>query len=121
MSFGYGPKLPLSFDDTDGISLIKNSKNLVRQNFKNIILTNPGERIMDSNFGVGIYKLFESFSEDTKASIQSRIVRQAATYLPYIDIKSIEFVQSDAYPNGLLMRITYFINPLSTRDVLEIV
>lgn len=121
MSFGYGPKLPISFDDTDGISLIKNSKDLVRQNFKNIVLTNPGERIMDSNFGVGIYKLFESFSEDTKASIQSRIVRQASTYLPYIEVKSVDFVENTAYPNGLLVRITYFIKPLSTRDVLEIV
>lgn len=120
-SFGYSPQLPLSFSEEDGYSLIKSSKELVKQNFKNLVLTNPGERIMLKDFGVGIYKLFEGFSEETKATYQSRIIRQAKLYLPYIDIKKIEFVQNDTYPNGLLCRISYFINPLNTKDVLEIV
>jgi phage baseplate assembly protein W len=120
MSFGFGPSLPISFNDTDGISLIKTSRELVKQNFKNLILTNPGERIMDSKFGVGVYKLFEGFSEETKASIHSRILQQVLIYLPYIEVKKIDFEENEAYPNGLLLRISYFIKPLSVRDVLEI-
>ena len=54
MARGITPKLPIALDEVDGIKLIKNFPDLVEQNLKNLILTMPGERIMDPLFGVGL-------------------------------------------------------------------
>ena len=53
---GYSPKLPLVFDKTeDGpYGLNKTILETIKQNLKMLLLTNPGERIMNSDFGVGV-------------------------------------------------------------------
>ena len=51
---GLAPKLPLYRDDLDGYALIKDYGELVAQNFKMLMFTSPGERIMDARFGFGI-------------------------------------------------------------------
>jgi len=43
--------LPLEFDATDGFRMIKEFNSLIRQNLKMILLTDPGERVMDPLFG----------------------------------------------------------------------
>ena len=44
---GLSPKLPLTLDPADGYALNKDLKELSRQNMKMLILTNPGERIIN--------------------------------------------------------------------------
>ena len=47
-----GVALPLRLDFSDGFVMIKDIKRMFRQNLKMLILTNPGERVMDPLFGV---------------------------------------------------------------------
>ena len=47
MASGLTPKLPLVRDTINDFLLITDYKELVKQNLKNLILTNPGEKIMD--------------------------------------------------------------------------
>ena len=54
MARGLSPKLPVSTDPIDGYALNKTYAEVVTQNLKNLILTAPGERMMDVDFGVGI-------------------------------------------------------------------
>ena len=50
-----GPKLPLFRDHTNGsYSLIYSLAEEIKQNFKNLLLTCPGERMMNPDFGVGV-------------------------------------------------------------------
>ena len=58
---GIGPELPLSRDEKHGVySLIVSYREEVKQNFKNLLLTSPGERMMNPDFGVGMRRyLFE--------------------------------------------------------------
>ena len=51
---GIAPKLPLQLDEVDGYRLTKTIKETVQQNLKMIVLTSPGERIMNPDFGVGL-------------------------------------------------------------------
>tara|TARA_A100001515_G_C4559178_1_gene206028 strand:+ start:442 stop:828 length:387 start_codon:yes stop_codon:yes gene_type:complete len=122
---GLSPKLPLVKDPDDGYALTKNLKEVAAQNFKMLILTNPGERIMDINFGVGILGyLFENNSAETYNLIESRIEEQVSTYLPYIQIRDISFSSAniiDTDPtDSLILRIVYFIKPLRTTEILEL-
>ena len=69
---GIGPKLPLNQMTEGGFDLTKTIAENVQQNLKNLILTNPGERIMNPDFGVGLRNyLFENASEGLYNTISS--------------------------------------------------
>ena len=70
-------KLPLERDPSDGFQMNKSFKHMIRQNFKMLLLTSPGERVMEPDFGVGLKKyLFESFTDSTFAKIERNIFKQ---------------------------------------------
>ena len=114
------PQVPLTLDSSDGYTSIKSLKKLVKQNFKMLILTNPGERVMEPEFGIGIRQyLFENFQSDVYARIDSRIREQTAIYMPIISITSIEFGTRDIEDNTLAIRLEYSIPDIATSDLLE--
>ena len=122
---GLSPKLPLVRDPHAGYALTKNLKQVAAQNFKMLILTNPGERIMDVNFGVGILGyLFENNNQQTYDQIRSKIEEQPSRYLPYIQIRDITFSSSNIVntdpSDSIVLRIVYFIKPLMTTEILEL-
>lgn len=110
---GYAPKLPLKLSSEQGYFLISDLKSLSRQNFLMLLLTNPGERIMDGNFGVGIKKLlFENYSAFLKLNFEQRLKSQVSLYTPYINISNISYGNTDIDGSLLSIKITYFIIPL---------
>lgn len=125
MSLGISPKLPLELDTHVGsYKLNKTHKETIKQNFKNLVLTNPGERIMDTRFGVGIRRfLFENRTEDLKFKITSAIEQQVKLYMPFLIINQVLFLEDDdtpTDPNALEMTINYSIPALNSSDFLEI-
>tara|TARA_R100001509_G_scaffold129713_1_gene83065 strand:+ start:181 stop:570 length:390 start_codon:yes stop_codon:yes gene_type:complete len=122
MATGISVKLPLRVTAEDGpYALNKDLVETTKQNFKNLVLTNPGERIMDINFGVGASALlFENYSSDTKERIRARIVEQVKTYMPFLKINSINFDDSSIDANQLFIAINYYISPLNFQDILSI-
>ena len=131
---GLSPKLPLHIDQIDGYALTKDFKQVAAQNLKMVILTNPGERIMIPNFGVGIRTyLFENATQATFNTIRKRINEQVTKYLPYISIDDIrflsernDFIQANIEPssvsNYVQIQIRYKIPSVFISDelVLEI-
>jgi|TARA_R110001583_G_scaffold7472_14_gene36986 phage baseplate assembly protein W len=114
-----GIKLPINYDSSDGFSMLKNSTNAIKQNFKMLILTTPGERIMDPQFGVGIKTyLFLNYTENVEQKIRSKIIKQVAMYIPIIKIINLDFSSGVDY-NSLGIRIEYSIPDLGTTDLLE--
>tara|TARA_R100000008_G_C3488199_1_gene117339 strand:+ start:149 stop:541 length:393 start_codon:yes stop_codon:yes gene_type:complete len=107
---GLAPKLPLFRDDLDGYALIKNYGDLVAQNFKMLILTSPGERIMDPRFGIGIKRfLFEFNHETTHERVRMQIQAQVEKYMPYLEIRNVQFFAEDKF---LTVKVRYFIKPI---------
>lgn len=129
---GLSPKLPLQIDQIDGYALTKNFKQVAQQNLKMLILTNPGERIMIPEFGVGIKTyLFENATQITFDTIEENIRQQVRVYLPYITIDNIrflsernDFVQAGIEPsslsNYLHMQIRYRIPSIFISDTLSL-
>jgi hypothetical protein len=124
MASGISPKLPLDRDATDGYSLNKTYAEMVSQNLKMLVLTAPGERIMDPEFGVGIRNyLFEPNNELTYQEIETRIINQVSKYLPFLEVRTTIFGPDeivDGNPNMFKLQIKYLIKPLQTYDVVEI-
>jgi phage baseplate assembly protein W len=123
---GFAPKLPLERSEGTGYSSLTTYKEVINQNFKNLILTSPGERIMDSSFGVGLKRfLFQMNNEQTQGEIRAKIFEQVNQYMPFIEIKEIKFVKGvvdyTTYPTDSLgISIHYKIIPLNVSDYLEV-
>ena len=114
-------KLPLERDSSDGFQMNKSFISLIRQNFKMLLLTSPGERVMEPDFGVGIKRyLFENFGQATYQNIDSRIRSQVAKYLPVVLIQEINFSQMQNDNNLLSLSISYSIPSIADSDLIEI-
>ena len=59
---GISPKLPISKNKEDGYTLTKTYLESTQQNLKNLLLTVPGERMMDPDFGVGMKNEFANLN-----------------------------------------------------------
>tara|TARA_R110000744_G_scaffold32112_10_gene75207 strand:- start:3746 stop:4120 length:375 start_codon:yes stop_codon:yes gene_type:complete len=118
-----GVKLPISKDDTDGFTMIKDLRTLIKQNLKMIILTSPGERVMEPDFGVGLREyLFSNFGEDTFEIIDSNIRKQVSIFLPSIELNDIVFDDSAQLmdSNTLSITLTYSMPNIGIKDLLEL-
>tara|TARA_R100000005_G_C4971419_1_gene184263 strand:- start:945 stop:1340 length:396 start_codon:yes stop_codon:yes gene_type:complete len=87
---GIGPKLPLQRDYRFGnYSLTETYGEQIKQNFKNLLLTSPGERIMNPDFGVGLRNFLFEPREKVKSLVRQRIDEQVAKYMPFIQITRV--------------------------------
>ena len=113
-------KLPITRDSGDGFTMIKDFRTLIKQNFKMLLLTNPGERVMEPTFGVGMSRyLFTNFNQATFNTIESRIREQVTIYMPVIQILEIAFDSSEIDSSMLQATIKYAIPTLNVKDLLE--
>lgn len=123
---GLSPKLPLLLDKEYGVYKVnKTYIEMIKQNFKHLLLTIPGERMMDPGFGVGLIKfLFEQDTVAVRGGISDRIERQLAIYMPFVELLEIDFIgfedHVEAEPGTLNMKIKYRIPNLNVVDLLEI-
>ena len=123
---GISPRLPLLVSPVDGAyGLLKNYTHVAKQNFKMLLLTSPGERIMNPDFGVGIkHYFFENNGPRTYSDINDRIVQQTKTYLPFIQLNKIDFSipehELDLHPHQLSITIEFTILPLQVTTALQI-
>tara|TARA_Y100000592_G_scaffold45373_1_gene71989 strand:+ start:28833 stop:29201 length:369 start_codon:yes stop_codon:yes gene_type:complete len=113
-------KLPITRDSADGFTMIKDFKTLIRQNLKMLVLTAPGERIMEPTFGVGARQyLFENFNDTIYEEISANIRSQARRFIPAIGIRQINFNNNEVNPNLLGISIVYTIPDIGVTDLLE--
>lgn len=117
----YAPSLPIIRDSADGFAVIRDFPALVKQNLKMLLLTIPGERVMDPEYGVGLKTfLFEAFTENTYSKMDDAIREQVGIYMPYVTIEDIMFGAADQDFNVLNVSIKFSIPRLGTADLLEI-
>lgn len=127
---GYSAVIPFQKDPNDGFALLQTIKQVAAQNIKMVLYTEPGERVFDPQFGVGIKRfLFQPDVEQTRSEIRNRINQQIAKYLPYVNILEISFSSKvvnssnnslDQETNKLTIVITYQISNFLDVQTLEI-
>ncbi len=125
MSSGLSPRLPLTKDPQDGYRQNKTYVDMIKQNIKMLVLTAPGERIMDPLFGVGLRNyLFRNNIPELRSEISGKIAQQVRRYMPFISIQDISFTNSEnpsISENGLFLSISYKIVPLDLISSVEII
>jgi phage baseplate assembly protein W len=110
----YGPSLN---NPTDQNQDITDPLDQVKQNFRTLLLTSPGEKLSDPQFGIGIQNfIFEMNIPETEAQIKSRINSQAKIYMSYINITNIQTSKFQDNDNGLYLAITYYVPEINQQD-----
>ena len=104
---GISPRLPLNIDPDGGYISLQTLKQVAAQNLKMIVLTDPGERVMDPIFGAGVRGLLFENPGPSVDIIKQRIKAQVAKYLPWVTISEIQLSNSD----NLLSLIIYYVRP----------
>lgn len=117
------PKLPLQIDEKDGaFKAITQYQDLAKQNLKNLVLTNPGEKSMDSSFGVGVKRyLFENYRDtsEIQSELHARVTEQVRRYLSYINVYDLK--ASDSEGKGRITIVIYYvIIPLGYSSTLDL-
>jgi len=116
----YTIKFPLEFNNiSSGFETIneENLNELVIFNLKNIILTNPGERIMDAKFGLGIKRYL--FEQETTSfeEVSFSLKNQVKKYAPYIKILDL---QINVLENSMSVSVRYEVPKAQISDTLDL-
>lgn len=87
------------------------TKDLINSHLKMLLLTNPGELISDSSFGVGLYQiLFLNELEDRVTNLRRNITSQISTYLSYLSKYRVIVDKSRMFNNELSVRVEYILD-----------
>tara|TARA_R100001443_G_scaffold92487_2_gene99145 strand:- start:205 stop:693 length:489 start_codon:yes stop_codon:yes gene_type:complete len=66
----------------------------VKNNIRNLLLTESGERVMQPDFGLNLRSvLFEPLTEDLIFSVQEEIVNKMAFWLPFVNLTDIQIFE----------------------------
>ena len=116
----YAPSLPLKRDNVSGYEMITNIRRLAKFHLKNLLLTNPSEKISDPSYGVGLRAyLFEPAMGSTYSIIEDNISTQIRAYLPYIYVKNL-VVSGDPDRYSLYIKIEYSLVDTNIADTLQL-
>jgi len=122
MNPGYSIKLPFQYDPSDGpYRTTKTIKETITQNLRTLFMTNPGERIMNIDFGIGIRQfLFENFTPELIDKLEERIRTQISRYIKGIVINSIKVVQLTQQPNSIDISLDYSIPGIASSILFQL-
>ena len=91
-----GVSLPFTKGNNGFFAVTYTTKEQIKSDLKNLILTNRGERVMQPEFGCNLRQaLFEQIDEGEGAFIQNEIESQIQRWLPFVIVNNI-FVNADA-------------------------
>lgn len=123
-----GIKTPLDLGaGRDGLfAMHKSLKDQIKDNFKNLLMTNHGERLGNYNFGANLEELsFELATDEIEQEAISRINQAIGKYMPFISLNSFEaFTEHFENENTakIGVRVFYSIPNLNvTNQVVEVI
>ena len=84
-------------DDKDGwFATSKTTIEAVKNNIKNLLNTNVGERFMQPNLGTNLRSiLFEQIDDTTIVRIQDMILDSLKLWLPFVEVRDIKISTND--------------------------
>tara|TARA_R110002153_G_scaffold71564_1_gene187661 strand:+ start:24 stop:431 length:408 start_codon:yes stop_codon:yes gene_type:complete len=96
------------------------TKDQVRANLVNFLLTNTGERVFNPNYGANLRaQIFEGLTNDNYATLEDIIIQAIGDRFPNVEIEEIKF---NPVPdtNSLFFTLIYQVALLSGTDEINI-
>jgi len=116
------PKFPIQVDLGEGIVPIKedNLTEVVKFQLKNLILTRPGEKMSDADFGVGLSNFLFSQHTARVPAIKSRILQQINRYCNYFDHLDVKVAISSKSDLQITVNIRFVITEFKVKDEIQV-
>jgi phage baseplate assembly protein W len=113
---GIGVSIP--FNGNTGFNITYNTKDAIRSNLLNFLLTNKKERIFNPYLGSNIREqLFENIIENNLDDLKSTIIENISNRFPNIKIKTLNITSDN---NTLNIIFSYFVINTNIEDDLQI-
>jgi phage baseplate assembly protein W len=92
------------------------TKDQIKSNLVNLLLTDTGERLMNPTFGCDLRKfLFEGITENNLSNLTISLANSIKTFVPEITVLNIEVVPNTDY-NTIDLSVNYLLNISNTPD-----
>lgn len=96
------------------------TKDQIKSNLINLLLTDPGERIMNPFFGAGLKRvLFENINDTNSEAIQDIIITAVNIFVPEVEILDI-VVEPNTDQNAVTVTISYRLRISNEADQITI-
>tara|TARA_B100000963_G_C22624975_1_gene671874 strand:+ start:834 stop:1217 length:384 start_codon:yes stop_codon:yes gene_type:complete len=105
-----------TFDTLDENSISE----VVKFNIKSTILTSPGERRSDPDFGVGARSYLFSQTTEPIELLREEIITQVNRYVPYCILDEVTISQEEEHQNAINILIKFTIPQINKRDIFEL-
>ena len=103
-----GLSFPLRRDKFNDFAMTKNSLEQSQHNLKNLLLTYPGERVGQPEFGSRLRELcFEQIDDTLPELIEEEIRKAVSVWLPYINIIEVATLTEEGDKNKIFVRMKY--------------
>ena len=103
-----GLSFPLRRDTLNNFAMTKTSLEQSKHNLRNLLLTYPGERIGQPEFGSRLRDLcFEPSDNDLPARIEEEVNRAIELWLPYINVSEVVTLTDEQDENKIFVRVKY--------------
>ena len=120
-----GIATPVQLGSNSLLKMNTDRLNVIKDNFRNMLLTNHGDRLGFYDFGANLEELtFELGSESGDAEATRRIAKSAGKYMPFISLDTFEpFVEKfdNQHTGKVGIRIVYTVPRItSEKQALEV-
>lgn len=114
---GLGISIP--FDGNTGINITYDSKEAIRSNLLNFLLTNKRERILNPNIGSTIREqIFEQVTEESLNNVKDIIITNINDYFPQVLLENLNIIPNN---NEISIYIKYSIKNTNINDDIQII
>jgi phage baseplate assembly protein W len=92
------------------------TKDQIKSNLVNLLLTSTGERVMNPNFGTLLKRfLFEGITDNNLESLKDNLLNSISIYIPDITVTNIIITPNTDY-NSIDLNIDYIVNISQSPD-----
>lgn len=118
-----GITLPITNSNTGMFAQSTSTIQQVRSNFKNLILTKRGERLMQPEFGTDLHRiLFENITENTLENARLTVTAAVERWMPFLQVVDFEVTNTvETSPYKIDIKVTYrFRNNPNVTDTITV-
>ena len=103
-----GLSFPLRADTNNSFAMTKNSIQQSRHNLRNLLLTYPGERVGNLEFGCRLREVcFEQQDDELPIKVEEEVKDSVSKWLPYINIQEVNTLTQEGDTNKIFVEIKY--------------
>ena len=96
------------------------TKDQIKSNLVNLLLTDIGERVMNPNFGCDLRRfLFEGITETNMEAVAASLANSISIFVPEINVTNIEVVP-EPDSNTINLTVNYYLKISQTPDQITV-